>query len=79
MFFGISGFNVSRAFTRLFEVDTNNDNDLNLGYRSNFATYSAVFTHLFIAVRGCNTSNNEYFDVTNENCPVSGSCSPGTK
>ena len=62
MFWGMSGFNVSRGHSlRDFNLQTTNYNNLANNYSTNAGTYAIWMPHFFIATRGCNTSNNEWF------------------
>lgn len=74
----MSGLNISRGSSRLFNYQTNyflTSNNQDSNYTNN--AYSILLSYFFISTRGCNTSSpNPWFDVATLNCISN--CNAGT-
>lgn len=75
MFWGINVFNVSRAFTRGFNFQTDYTTttsplniDVNYASYSNAGTYLVNLDYFFIATRNCDNSSISWFIVTTQTC-----------
>ena len=78
-FWGINGFNISRGNIRGFHFqsdfyDFSNNLDNNYTSYVNHGTYAVSLDYFWIATRGCNISNQEWWDVATETCLNDGSC-----
>jgi len=61
MFWGISAFNVSRGVARDFNFKSDyysGGGNVDTSYSTNIGTYDIRLDYFFIAVRGCNVTNN---------------------
>ena len=65
MFYGMSSLNISRAFNRIYDMDTTQYNNLDTNYVANYGVYEITMDYYFIVERSCNYSdpNIDYFDV----------------
>ena len=85
MFWGMSAFNISRGNTRIFNFQSNyydltGSPTIDTNYSTTTGIYGVLLSYFFLARRGCNSSNNEWFQILDHttSCVNNNNCDPST-